>query len=142
MSETSAHKWLKKSVFHSSDRFSRIENIVGDGTPDVNCCIQGNEFWLETKSPREPKKPGTPLFGSNHKFSQEQKNWFLAQRNAKGKGGLFIYTDKNIFLVKQEFVDCINEMTVDEIRSAALWFSTKPCGKYSCDCLRIAFMGL
>jgi hypothetical protein len=29
--------------------FQRIENLVGLGIPDVNCCTQGCEFWLELK---------------------------------------------------------------------------------------------
>ena len=29
--------------------FQRIENLIGQGIPDVNCCTQGCEFWLELK---------------------------------------------------------------------------------------------
>ena len=29
--------------------FQRIENLIGLGIPDVNCCTQGCEFWLELR---------------------------------------------------------------------------------------------
>jgi hypothetical protein len=28
----------------------RVENLIGQGTPDLNCCYDGVEFWLELKA--------------------------------------------------------------------------------------------
>lgn len=34
---------------------TRIENSVGSGTPDVNCCYNGEEFWVELKVAKSHK---------------------------------------------------------------------------------------
>lgn len=122
MSEKTAYNWLKKNVFRSPHRIDRIENLVGTGMPDVNgCVVRGFEFWLEVKNPTEPKRPSTPLFGSNHKVSQEQANWFLTQRKAGGRCLFWIVTDKRRMLVPGIYADTLNKMTVSEIVEVACW---------------------
>ena len=79
MSESSDYKTFKANVPEPGDRLDRIENAVVTGMPDINMCIGGTEVWIEQKSPKEPVRSTTPLFGSNHKISQEQANWFLRQ---------------------------------------------------------------
>jgi hypothetical protein len=103
------------------DRIDRIENLVGVGHPDVNMCLSGIELWVEIKAPIEPKRPGTPLFGSNHKLSQDQKNWLLAQRNAKGRAFIYIATQNRLLLIASKLADGLNEMTTPELIEHALW---------------------
>lgn len=122
MNESSAYKWLKDAICNSSsDRIDRFENIVGVGNPDVNVCIDGAEFWIEIKAPKEPVKATTPLFGSNHKLSQDQKNWILRQLKANGNAYIFVATDKRKMLVHGKHADQFNEMTVSEMMTGSMW---------------------
>jgi len=128
MSEKNAYKIFKKNLeIPGIDRIDRIETATLAGVPDVNLCLRGgSEMWIEIKSPTEPKRETTPLFRSNHKVSQDQKNWFDRQLSAGGKAFFLIYTDKKIILLDGKFYDVINELTLSEILENASWHSTKP----------------
>lgn len=126
MAESTDYKTFKKNVPQPGDRLDRIENAVVTGMPDINMCIGGREFWIEQKSPKEPVRSTTPLFGSNHKISQEQQNWFLRQRQAGGKAYFLIVTDKRWMLLPGFLADEINTMTVQELLEQCLWSTTKP----------------
>jgi hypothetical protein len=126
MAESSDYKAFKKNVPEPGDRLDRIENVVVTGMPDINMCIEGKELWIEQKSPKEPVRSTTPLFGSNRKVSQEQRNWFLRQRQAHGNAYFLIATDKRWMLLPGILADKINSMTVPELLEKCLWSATKP----------------
>lgn len=126
MAESTDYKTFKANVPQPGDRLDRIENVVVTGMPDINMCIGGTEVWIEQKSPKEPVRKTTALFGSNHKVSQEQANWMLRQRKAGGKCYFLISTDKRWMLVGGFLADQLNSMTVDEILDNAVWATTKP----------------
>ena len=126
MSEKIAYAHWKGRIQRPLDRIERIENVVGIGTPDINYCIEGKEGWIELKQPTEPKKDTTPLFGSNHKLSQGQKNWFLRQFRAKGRGHILIATDKRWILISGALADHVNEMTVSDLVENSQWSTMNP----------------
>lgn len=126
MSEKNAYRTFYEGVRQGRDRIERIENGVGVGAPDINFCIEAKEGWLELKSPIEPKRTSTPLFGSNHRVSQDQKNWFLRQRQAGGFCAFLIVTDKRWMLIPSRYADEMNSMTVDNLLKAAVWTAEKP----------------
>lgn len=118
MSEAKAYRRFREGVALWRDRIDRIENIMVDGMPDVNYCVDKYECWIEIKTPTEPKKLYTPLFGSNHKLSQSQKNWFLRQKNAGGNGFILIETNMTLFLINCSdigVVDKLNELPIGDI---------------------------
>ena len=123
MSEKTKYNIFRKNVLNvkQCDRIDRIENVVLAGMPDVNYCFEGVEGWIEMKAPTEPKRASTPLFGSNHKLSQEQKNWFKRQDNAQGRGYILIATDKRWILMMGSKADYINEMPVNELVKESRW---------------------
>ena len=123
MNEVSAYRWLRNevAVARLGDRLDRLENLVGAGMPDVNGCFNGSEFWIEVKAPTEPKRASTPLFGSNHKLSQEQKNWIKRQQMANGRVHIFIATDQRKILIDGKHAEKINEMTLAEIIGLSMW---------------------
>ena len=126
MAESSDYKTLKKNLLQRGDRLDRVENVVGVGMPDINFCSGGVECWIEMKSPKEPKRDSTPLFGSNHKYTQDQKNWMLRQVRAGGFGYILIATDKRWMLVQGKHGDRINDLTVDELWHHSIWTTRKP----------------
>ena len=126
MSESTDYRAFKRNVPDPIDRLDRIENMMLTGMPDTNFCGDGRECWIEFKSPKEPVRPTTRLFGSNHKLSIEQRNWMLRQRNAGGRAFVLIVTDKRWILLDGVRADRINEMTVPELIEVALWHAVKP----------------
>ena len=54
--------------------FTRIESATVRGIPDVNCVIDGKEFWLELKS----------KVGKNYGLSNHQINWHLKRYQVGG----------------------------------------------------------
>lgn len=137
MSEQNDFKILKRNLPEKYDRFDRIENIVVFGMPDINGCIEGNEFWIEQKSPTEPKRSTTRLFGSNHKISAAQINWFKRQTKSGGLAYVLIGTDKRWLLIGQEFINVINDMTLDQLINISIWNTKKPARKLQWKKLRM-----
>lgn len=126
MSEKKDYKLLRENVATPRDRIDRIENLMVVGMPDINFCSLGEECWIELKSPVEPVRPTTKLFGSNHKLSQDQKNWFLRQKNAGGSCYILIFSDKRILLIEGEHADNLNDMTVAELIAVSCFHEIKP----------------
>ena len=128
MSESNAWSTLKK-IFSTKDRVNRVENVAGTGTPDVNYCVQGTEGWIELKAPKEPQRLTTPLFGSNHPLTQDQKNWWLKHNRARGRGYILIATNLRWMAVPGRHADVVNDMTVDDLKILADWHQLKPVRK-------------
>lgn len=119
--EKAAWDTFRKKVPFIGDRLDRIENFVGAGFPDTNVCIGGTESWIEIKAPSEPKRSCTPLFGSNHKLSIDQRNWLLRQYRAGGNGYVYIETDNHRMLISGNRADIINSMSVHQLLAIAVW---------------------
>lgn len=137
MSEKREYHLFKKNMPQGHDRLDRIENIVGIGTPDVNYCIDGVEGWIEMKAPKEPMRSTSKLLTKHaHPLSQDQKNWFLKQRNAGGRAYILIATNKRWMLIEGKHADNINDMTIEQLWHIAMWATQKPVNKYGWELLR------
>jgi hypothetical protein len=127
--EANVFQRLKLRITRPEDRFERIENGLGEGTPDVNYCMAGAEGWLEIKAPVTPVRESTALFGSNHPVSQEQSNWFLNQSRAGGKAYLFIASSELLLLMPSHIVEnnrLINKMTLGQMQPHSIWSAKTP----------------
>ena len=140
MGEQADYKMLRMRMKQPLDRLERIENVVGVGTPDVNYCIEGMEGWIEIKSPTTPKRKGTPLFGSNHKLSQDQKNWFKRQCNAEGNGFILICMKSRWLLIDGCWADKVNDLTVMELIDISTWHVNTPIYTGQWETLREALL--
>jgi Holliday junction resolvase len=49
MTEKTFSTWLVKHLRTNGWDVQRIETSTGNGVPDVNCCKNGEELWLELK---------------------------------------------------------------------------------------------
>lgn len=139
--EKDDYKIFKNNVPDALDRVDRVENIVAVGMPDINFCAEGAECWIELKSPKEPARESTPLFGSNHKLSTYQANWFLSQKNADGNGYILIATDKRWVLIDGKKADFVNSATVFELIEMSSWAANKPISKQEFKNLRSTLIG-
>ena len=119
--ERDACRWLREKTAAPDVRFTRIENLVGNGMADGNICVAGVESWIEVKAPIEPVRPTSIVFKNNHNFNQDQKNFALAQRKAGGNCWAFISTNFRRLLVPGSYIEYMNKMTMQEIVDAAVW---------------------
>lgn len=127
MTEQNDYARLRKRMPQPFDRLDRVENPIVSGMPDTNFCAEGQELWIEQKSPIEPMRPTTPLFGSNHRVSQDQMNWHLRQHQAGGISWLLITTDKRWILIGGYLINsAINTSTVGELIEQSAWTAEKP----------------
>jgi len=70
--------WQKINTLQKTQKlwhFTRIESATIRGIPDVNCLINGFEFWIELKS-KESKNLG---------LSNYQINWHIKHQKCGGK---------------------------------------------------------
>jgi hypothetical protein len=75
------------TAFPGTD-LQRFENRIGIGTPDVNGCAEGIEFWWELKClDRFPARGG--IVSIAH-YTQEQRNWQRRRGKAGGRVGLLL----------------------------------------------------
>jgi hypothetical protein len=134
MSEKRAYTLLKRHLVAGKPRrrLDRVENIISSGWPDCNGCFNGAEFWIEIKEPKEPKRATTPLFGSNHNLSLEQRNWIKRQLLAGGLAYIYIDTGNWRLLMGGSSADEINSLTLNQLKDSALWFSKVPVRTDSC----------
>lgn len=62
--------------------FCRLENQVGEGNPDVEGVINGEQCWIELKTNMRPKRPGTLI---RSKTRESQSIWHKARTEGGGK---------------------------------------------------------
>ena len=128
MSEKRAYKKLKDALLlpGTERRLGRVENMCDSGWPDCNGCFDGIEFWIEIKEPTEPKRSTTPLFGSNHRLSVEQRNWIINQLHAGGLVYIYIDTGRHRMLMSGNLADKINILTLKQLLYLSLWHGVVP----------------
>lgn len=98
----------------------RVENVVGDGMPDVYVGCSGK--WVELKVvKRIPVKSTTPLLGRGG-MRQSQINWHLKNNSLIGAPESFVLIglpNGDVILVSGRIAQRVNIMTLGELRSFA-----------------------
>ena len=126
--ERDANAWMRNALKGPGVRLTRVENLVNDGTPDINGTVDSTDFWIETKAPNEPAKLSTKLFGTrSHSFNQDQKNFALAHIKAGGNMWAFLATENRKLLVPGVYIEYLNEMSYGDILKAVVWRHDSGC---------------
>ena len=96
----------------------RVENLVGDGMPDVYS--DGTGCWVELKAPTRPKRASTPLLGESEGLRVSQKNW-IQIAVAHGRKVFVLIRDDGgeLFLIPGKFAATVNQMTSAELRCSS-----------------------
>lgn len=68
----------------------RIENAAGIGTPDINCCFNGHEHWIESKCLAAWPKHNDIAVRFKRPFAPEQRVWFRRRLEAGGHPLLYL----------------------------------------------------
>lgn len=94
----------------------RVENVVGEGTPDVNY----SRGWLETKEvPDWPKRAHTPL---KVKFRRGQSAWLMRRWAAGGLAFLFVRVERDMLLFQgKDSLEVEHGLTQAQLFDRAVW---------------------
>lgn len=103
----------------------RIENMAGDGTPDVSGINRnGVGFWLENKALTTWAKRDT-TFPLRDKFEKGQIPWMRSWNQWHGKAFVLLRVELEYYLLNPNGPKDLREMTQTEIRNEAM-FIGKP----------------
>lgn len=112
--ETRFGKRLRKLLKAGHD--IRVENPACPGTPDLNDCIDGVEFWIEFKQVREmPKRPDTPVF--RDALRPEQVVWHYKRARCGGRSFIAGYVEDLdiIYVIPGKYAREFNQATRAEL---------------------------
>lgn len=98
----------------------RIENVVGEGMPDVVACCDGKTSFIELKCVESvPKRDSTLLLGRKG-LSAAQKNWHHSWAMAGGISYVLIGHGENIAMLDGQMADEINDMVLIDVLHLSL----------------------
>lgn len=102
----------------------RVENLVGEGLPDVvlHCRKNGREAWTELKCrPEMPSRPTTPIFKGDYGLRPEQVAWIYGR--ACAGAGIFILGQggERLWLVHGSHARELSEMNAVQLSKVCDW---------------------
>lgn len=108
MNESRFWKLLREDILPSG-HYSRIENEVDPGTPDVSFCVGGAEGFLELKyRPRYPRDPDAPMLGDRYGVRPTQRVWIRKRLKAGGRVWFLVGVARDLYVAPGSLVDHIN----------------------------------
>lgn len=100
----------------------RVENVVGEGMPDVYVGASGN--WVELKAPGKiPARATTPLLGTKDGLRLSQVNWHIKNASIPTARESFILVrtaSKELLLLPGRIAAIVNASSLPGLRMAKL----------------------
>lgn len=119
MNETGFWNSLRDSCAGTGAHLVRVENAIAEGTPDVNGCWRGAEFWWELKYLEGwPKRARTPVRIPH--YTKEQRLWLLARGQAGGSACLLLRVGKQVLLFNWFYAQAVGSLIRDHLLSTAM----------------------
>lgn len=111
-------RWLAPAVL-----LERVENIWGNGTPDVFGMANGISRWMELKACEElPSRGSSMVLGKSAGLNVDQVNWHV---NAAAHGcthlivvGLGSGARRELAVITSDRAREVNTMTLDQMRAS------------------------
>lgn len=98
----------------------RIENVVGEGMPDVYVVSNGLSSWVELKASRRPVRASTPLLGSRG-LNVQQINWHMKAASVGVRSFILIRDEaRDLYLVSGMHAEEINSFSASQMREHSL----------------------
>ncbi len=117
MAESRFWKSLKKRI---PGHVMRVENSCMPGTPDVNICQSGRDFWVELKDKDSfPKRPTTRVFGDEG-LRPDQILWIKTRVRAGGEVYILGKVEDAIFCLHGQEAERFNDFTREELEARNL----------------------
>jgi len=97
----------------------RIENLLGEGMPDV---FVAPASWVELKAPHRPARPGrTPLLGNAEGLRTAQINWHIRASQAGIRSYILIRDDTGaLFLIPGYHATGLNKWVIEKVEEASV----------------------
>ena len=88
--EAGLWKELRRAILmaYPNSDLVRIENVLTSGTPDVNGCVEGTDFWCELKVIALLPPRNGPVRIPH--YTQDQRLWIRRRGLAGGRVGLLL----------------------------------------------------
>ena len=98
----------------------RVENILEDGMPDVNYCIEGSEGWIENKFKHKwPVREDTPVRVG---MMPGQIPWLINRTQCGGRAFLFVQIGTSFLLFRGDrSILRMGELTKAEMYTRCLY---------------------
>lgn len=117
MAESSFWRSLRKKI---PGHVMRVENSCMPGTPDLNVCQDGRDFWVELKDvDKFPARPTTRVFGDEG-LRPEQVLWIIQRTRAGGEVYIVGKVDNEIFCLHGREAENFNRYTRSELEARNL----------------------
>jgi hypothetical protein len=102
----------------------RVENVVGDGMPDVHSCCRvscaASLTWVELKAVTRPKRIATRFLG-NEGLRTSQISWHMKAASMSVRSFVLVRDDhKALYLVQGKFADAMNEWDLPTFESHSI----------------------
>jgi hypothetical protein len=111
--------WGRLRACTTWDHIVRIENGADKGTPDVNGCHAGIEFWVELKVAEKPKRAATPIRVRH--FTKEQRYWLRNRCAAGGRAYMLLQVSHEYLLLRGDIAALlVGTSPLDELQRAAI----------------------
>ena len=100
MNETAFWNKLREEL-PDGGHYTRVENLVGPGTPDVHYCVSSRSGWMEVKY--------TDKFPLEHPVLVSQMIWLEQHLRAGGRACICVGYKKLVYFVPADVCREINE---------------------------------
>lgn len=128
--ETRLWEWLRNGL-RSYGHLVRVENLVVEGTPDVNYAISGCEGWIELKSTAAlPARAKTAVFGSAYNLSPAQIEWIVQRCRARGTVFILARAAQTVWLVPGHHATCFNAAASGDLAMLARFQNVGPMAQH------------
>lgn len=100
----------------------RIENMVGEGVPDVvlHSRCDGKEAWCELKyRPEAPARTTTPIFKGDHGLRPEQVSWIHGRAAVGARIYIIGQCDNSLWLIHGRHARELEAMTITDLMLVA-----------------------
>lgn len=89
--EANLWQWLRKAKpeLGNTLELRRVENVLEQGTPDVEGCLSGGQFWIELKCTGSNNEGSMKL-----RFQPGQIPWLTRRTLAGGRAFVLVQVDK------------------------------------------------
>lgn len=108
---------MKRNAPKTGVVMERIENVVGDGIPDVLVGVRPERWtFVELKAAICPKRSSTPLMGKDG-LRPSQVNWHIKAASLQLPSWVLIRDDQmNLYLIPGKLAADMNDYTMSECR--------------------------
>jgi hypothetical protein len=113
-------------TMHLRFHFERVENVVNDGTPDVDYCIDGVEGGLELKFSDTARRDDSQVLGLGHGMRRSQIVYAARRTWAGGRCWCLIGNQRATWLVDlrgmtAQEMDALAVASAARLRQIASW---------------------